>query len=119
MEAAKDVVFPSRVLKRQLDNAQQRLREMEEELDFIRTQERKRKKKRVSLHCPHHTQFSSLRVFKEVLTHEGWLNTSRVSFRGGGGSICPPPLKPSCPPLENFLNETLTSISLVIKGRKI
>ena len=51
MEAAKDVVFPSRVLKRQLDNAQQRLRDMEEELDLIRAreqQERKRRKKRVS-----------------------------------------------------------------------
>lgn len=48
------MVFPSRVLKRQLDNAQQRLREMEDELDLIRTreqQERKRRKKRVSYHC--------------------------------------------------------------------
>lgn len=44
----KDIVFPSRVLRRQLNDAEQRLREMEEELNMIREQEireRKRRKK--------------------------------------------------------------------------
>ena len=48
MEVAKDIVFPSRVLKRQLENAQHRLKEMEEELETIKNkeqQERKRRKK--------------------------------------------------------------------------
>ena len=53
MEVAKDFVFPSRVLKRQLEDAQHRLKEMENELETIKSkeqQERKRRKKaRVSL----------------------------------------------------------------------
>ncbi len=36
MEAAKDVVFPSRSLKRQLEDAQMKLKEMEEELRMIK-----------------------------------------------------------------------------------
>lgn len=36
MEAAKDVVFPSRSLKRQLDDANTRLKEMEEELQMFK-----------------------------------------------------------------------------------
>ena len=42
MEVAKDAVFPSRVLKRQLDDAQQRLRVMESELEEIRLKEEER-----------------------------------------------------------------------------
>ena len=38
----KDIVFPSRVLKRQLDDAQQRLRVMENELEEIRLREKER-----------------------------------------------------------------------------
>ena len=52
---AKDAVFPSRVLRRQLVSAQQRLRDMQDELEAVREQEarerkrRKRKRYRVSL----------------------------------------------------------------------
>lgn len=47
VDTVKDVVFPSRVLRRQLDDAEQRLREMEEELNLIRNREiRERKRKR-------------------------------------------------------------------------
>lgn len=45
---AKDVVFPTRALKRQLDDAQKKLKEMEDELYAIRCreeEERKRKKR--------------------------------------------------------------------------
>jgi len=42
----KDVVFPSRVLRRQLDDAEQRLREMEEELNMIRNREIRERKRR-------------------------------------------------------------------------
>ena len=48
VNTVKDVVFPSRVLRRQLDDAEQRLQEMEEELNRIRNREirdRKRRKK--------------------------------------------------------------------------
>ena len=52
VEVAKDMVFPSRVLKRQLDDAQKKLRLMEEQLEAIRNQEdkdkRRRKRARVS-----------------------------------------------------------------------
>lgn len=45
------MVFPSRVLKRQLDEAQKRLREMEDELQQIKEQEneenREQKRRRV------------------------------------------------------------------------
>lgn len=40
------MIFPSRVLRRQLDDAQQRLREMEEELEMIRNQELRKRKRR-------------------------------------------------------------------------
>lgn len=52
---AKDAVCPSRVLRRQLVSAQQRLREMQDELESVREQEalerrrRRRKRYRVSL----------------------------------------------------------------------
>ena len=46
MEVAKDIVFPSRVLKRQLENAQHRLKEMEEELETIKNKEQQERKKR-------------------------------------------------------------------------
>ena len=36
MEVAKDVIFPSRVLRRELDDAQRRLKEMETELESIK-----------------------------------------------------------------------------------
>lgn len=42
-EVAKDFVFPSRVLKRQLDDAQKKLKEMEEELKKKDGAERRRK----------------------------------------------------------------------------
>ena len=49
VEAAKDAVFPSRVLKRQLDSARQRLREVEEELEVIRGRDAgETKRRRVS-----------------------------------------------------------------------
>ena len=54
------MVFPSRILKRQLEDAQMRLKEMEEELQQVKSQEvrerRKRKKMRVSTHTHTHTQ---------------------------------------------------------------
>lgn len=51
VSAAKDAVFPSRALKRQLEEAQQRLREMEEEMELLKGRERKRRRRnRVSLH---------------------------------------------------------------------
>lgn len=52
---AKDVVFPSRPLRRQLMVAQQRLRDMQNELETVREQEarerrrRRRKRYRVSV----------------------------------------------------------------------
>ena len=46
MESAKDLVFPSRVLKRQLEDAQHRLKEMEEELETIKNQEQRERKRR-------------------------------------------------------------------------
>ena len=46
MELAKDLVFPSRVLKRQLEDAQHRLKEMEEELETIKNQEQRERKRR-------------------------------------------------------------------------
>lgn len=53
VQVAKDVVFPSRILKRQLEDAQHRLKEMEEELILVKSQEmrekKRRKKMRVSL----------------------------------------------------------------------
>ena len=55
LEMAKDVVFPTRVLRRQLESAQQRLRVMQDELESVRVEEarekrrRKRKRYRVSV----------------------------------------------------------------------
>ena len=46
MEHAKDLVFPSRVLKRQLVDAQHRLKEMEEQLETIKNKEMKERKRR-------------------------------------------------------------------------
>lgn len=46
MEIAKDIVFPSRVLKRQLEDAQHRLKEMEEELETIKNKEQRERKRR-------------------------------------------------------------------------
>lgn len=46
MEMAKDLVFPSRVLKRQLEDAQLKLREMEEELETIKNKEQRERKRR-------------------------------------------------------------------------
>ena len=43
---AKDLVFPSRVLKRQLEDAQLKLREMEEELETIKNKEQRERKRR-------------------------------------------------------------------------
>lgn len=41
----KDVVFPSRSLKRQLEDAHTKLREMEEELKAIKDSERNKQRK--------------------------------------------------------------------------
>ena len=62
------MVFPSRVLKRQLDEAQKRLREMEEELQQIREQEdqerREQKRRRVSFALlEHHRQIMMYACF--------------------------------------------------------
>lgn len=46
MEVAKDIVFPSRVLKRQLEHAQHRLKEMEEQLETIKNKEQRERKRR-------------------------------------------------------------------------
>lgn len=46
METAKDIVFPSRVLKRQLEDAQHRLKEIEEELETIKNKEQHERKRR-------------------------------------------------------------------------
>ena len=50
---AKDIVFPSRVLKRQLEDAQKKLREMENQLESIRTREEVEKKKRKKARVSH------------------------------------------------------------------
>lgn len=47
METAKDAVFPSRALKRQLEDAQTKLKNMEEELKMIKEQEQWRKRQRI------------------------------------------------------------------------
>ena len=49
VDTVKDVVFPSRVLRRQLDDAEQRLREMEVELSMIRNREIRERKRRRKL----------------------------------------------------------------------
>ena len=46
MESAKDVVFPSRNLKRQLQDAHMKLKEMEKELKTIKEKEQKEGKRR-------------------------------------------------------------------------
>ena len=43
---AKDAVFPSRALQRQLTSAQQRLRDMQDELEAMREQEAHERKRR-------------------------------------------------------------------------
>ena len=43
---AKDVVFPTRPLRRQLTLAQQRLREMQDELELVKEQEARERKRR-------------------------------------------------------------------------
>lgn len=45
VQAATDVVFPSRVLKRQLDDAQSRLKEMEKELVLVKSKDKREKKR--------------------------------------------------------------------------
>ena len=56
---AKDAVFPARALRRQLISAQQRLRDMQEELETVRQQEarerRRRKRKRYVVSISKHT----------------------------------------------------------------
>ena len=68
VEAAKDVVFPSRVLKRQLEDAQQRLRVMEEELQMVKNQELRERKRRKK----------TTRVSTSFLVRLGW-ERQRVS----------------------------------------
>ena len=53
VEVAKDVVFPTRVLKRQLEDANERLRQMEDELRTMKESEsdRKRQKIEVNRNC--------------------------------------------------------------------
>lgn len=51
VEAAKDVVFPSRLLKRQLEDAQERLRQMEDELRTMKENESDRKRQKVEVCC--------------------------------------------------------------------
>ena len=46
IEVAKDAVFPTRVLRRQLTVAQQRLRDMQGELELVREQEARERKRR-------------------------------------------------------------------------
>ena len=43
---AKDVVFPTRPLRRQLTMAKQRLREMQDELELVKEQEAREKRRR-------------------------------------------------------------------------
>ena len=49
MEAAKDVVFPSRSLKRQLEDAHERLRQVEDELRTIKESESDRKRQKLEV----------------------------------------------------------------------
>lgn len=63
---AKDAVFPSRALQRQLVSAQQRLRDMQDELETMREQEarerRRRKRKR-------HLVSVTLTFVREIMQH--------------------------------------------------
>ena len=52
MEIAKDIVFPSRVLKRQLEDAQHRLKEMEEELETMKNKEQRERKRQKMTKVP-------------------------------------------------------------------
>ena len=46
IEMAKDVVFPTRPLRRQLTQAQQRLRDMQDELELVKEQEARERRRR-------------------------------------------------------------------------
>lgn len=46
LEIAKDAVFPSRALRRQLTSAQQRLKDMQDELQVVREQEARERRRR-------------------------------------------------------------------------
>jgi predicted nucleic acid-binding Zn-ribbon protein len=47
VEAAKDVVFPTRALKRELEDAHERLRQVEDELRSIKETEGDRKRQKL------------------------------------------------------------------------
>ena len=49
VEVAKDVVFPSRTLKRQLQDAEERLKQMEDELRTMKENERARKRQKTEV----------------------------------------------------------------------
>lgn len=49
VEAAKDAVFPSRVLKRQLEDAHERLRQMEDELRTLKENEGDTKRQKMEI----------------------------------------------------------------------
>lgn len=49
MEVAKDVVFPTRALKRQLKDAQERLRQVEDELRTMKENESNRKRQKTEV----------------------------------------------------------------------
>ena len=46
---AKDVVFPSRVLKRQLQDAQERLKQVEDELQIMKENKKDQKRQKMEV----------------------------------------------------------------------